>query len=235
MNDMKRALHDAFAPPPPERKREFLRQHAATAMPMHRMLLTQAGYIPLWVRVMSLGILCLGILIALTMGELRMMLLSALTPLLSLILIAECGRSERHGMAELELSTRLSLKALVLARLAILGGGCLGILALLLPMALWQGTVAPVAAGLYLLTPFLLNTYAGLHMVRRFRGSEGMYGCVGVTACTVCLLLLSHSRYPAMYLQSSLQLWALAAALLCWGIGKQWAILISQKEELQWS
>lgn len=235
MNDIKQALHTAFAAPPPERKRDFLRQHAAAAMPTHRMLLAQAGYIPVWVRVTSLAVLCLGPLISLTMGELRMMLLSALTPLLSLTLVAECGRSERHGMAELELSTRLSLKTLVLARLAILGSGCLAILALLFPMALWQGTVGPIAAGLYLLTPFLLNTYAGLHIVRRFRGSEGMYGCVGVTACTVCLLLLSHSLYPAVYLQSALQLWALAAALLCRGIGKQWAALISQKEELQWS
>lgn len=235
MNDMKQALDTAFAAPAPSGKRAFLRQCTQPAPPLYRILLTQMGYIRKWVWCVAAGIFAAAILAALTLSELTVRVISASTPLLALTLVTECGRSEHYGMTELEMATRLSLRTLVLARLGILGCFCLAVIGSLLPIALWQGTVHPIAAGLYIVTPFLMNTFVGLCIVRRFRGSEGSFLCTGVTACIVCLLLLSHPLCPALYLETAIRLWAAAALLLCWGIGKQGFGLLKQKEELTWS
>ncbi len=48
-------------------------------------------------------------------------IVSAFTPFLALLLIAESTKSAIYGMNELEMSARFSLKSVVLARLIILG------------------------------------------------------------------------------------------------------------------
>ena len=66
-------------------------------------------------------------------------ILSACIPFLALATIAEAGRSARFGMEELELSARFSLQAVLCARLGILGGGNLLLLAVLMPFGTYSG------------------------------------------------------------------------------------------------
>ena len=61
-------------------------------------------------------------------------IVSAFTPFLALLLIAESTKSAIYGMNELEMSARFSLKSVVLARLIILGVFNFGIFCIIIPV-----------------------------------------------------------------------------------------------------
>lgn len=235
MNKLKKELELAFYAPNPLRKREFMRKLPPPKMNIGEFLFTQIGYIRKWVWCVSALIFIASVLGVAFLSLDMLRVISALTPLLALTVVSESGRSEFYEMAELEMATRFSLKSVTLARLSILGIVDLILLCLLVPIGLWKNTLSPVAAGLYIITPFLLTAFSGLLIVRKFRGRESMYACVGVTACVSLLALFSHSTAPAIYQQSKLIWWAAAALALCVGTAKQYIAIIKRTEELTWS
>jgi len=115
MTKWKSELHRGFATPPPTRKREFLRQFAPPQTSLADVLLSQLGYIQAWVWVLSGAIYAAAALLLLAQSPYLLHMLSACAPLLALTIVTESSRSVRCGMAELELSTRFSLKPVVLA------------------------------------------------------------------------------------------------------------------------
>ena len=121
MTDWKAELQQGFTPPPPAKKREFLRQFPSMPISLGDVLLSQLGYIQTWVWVLSGAIYAAAALMLLAKSPHLLQLLSACAPLLALTIVSESSRSVRFGMAELELSTRFSLKTVVLARLIPLG------------------------------------------------------------------------------------------------------------------
>lgn len=121
MKQWKDELKLAFDAPGPERKREFIRQLEPQKVPSYRALFTQAAYIRKWVWCVSVIVFATAILGAAFLPNTGIWLISGLTPLLALTIIAESGRSECYGMAELEMATRFSLRSVTLARLGILG------------------------------------------------------------------------------------------------------------------
>ena len=232
MNNWKTALSRAFAPPPPLKKASFLMELPPPAMPPHRFLITQIGYIRKWVWCVSALVFLSALYSAHFLPRDAIWITAACTPLLALSLIAESGRSQFYGMEELEMATRFSFKSVTLARLGILGLMDLGLLILLIPLGVHA---APLSAGVCIVTPYLGTCFAGLWILRHFKGREAMYACGGVTLCVSFSVTLSHSQLPFLYQENCLAWWAAAAIVLCVSAGKQYKAFIQEQEEFSWS
>lgn len=235
MDKWKDELKQAFEAPQPVRKRNFLRHLDLPRMSVHEFLFAQIGYIRKWVWCVSTLIFVVSILGLAFLPGTVLWLISGLTPLLALTIISESGRSELYKMVELEMATRFSLRSVTFARLAILGLMDLLLLGVLLPIGLWNDTVAPFSAALYMITPFLLTTFIGLYIVRKFRGQEAMYACVGTSVGISISLLLSHNIIPFIYQEQCLTAWMIIALALLFGNGKQCIAIIKKTEELAWN
>lgn len=230
MTKWKSELHRSFAAPPPARKREFLRQFSVTSMSLMDVLYSQLGYIQKWVWVLSAVIYAAAVLMIFTDFPYLLHMLSTCAPLLALTVVTESSRSVRCGMAELELSTRFSLKTVVLARLIPLG--CIHPLGLLL---LSFGFGRPLAAILYSIAPFLLTAFLGLSVTRRYRSHEAIYACGGIAFAISLLTLFSHHLFAALYEGRHLIWWLLAVAVLAAATGKLYKTILFETEELAWN
>jgi len=235
MNNWKDALKIGFAPPRPVRKREFLRRLELPGMSLPQFLWSQVGYIRKRAWCLSALVFALAVLDMVFFPGSVVWLISGLAPLLALTLVSESGRSRLYGMAELEMASRFSLRSVTLARLGILGLGNFLLLMALLAMGVWHGAVDAFAAALYLFTPYLLSTFTGLPIVRRLRGQEGLFACVGASVAISVFLLLSPRAMPVMYEKRFLTVWMSAALALVFGNGKQCVAMINRTEELIWS
>lgn len=235
MDKWKDELRQALEAPQPARKRNFLRHLDLPRIPVHEFLFAQLGYIRKVVWCVSTLTFVVSILGLAFLPGTVLWLISGLTPLLALTIISESGRSELYKMAELEMATRFSLRSVTFARLAILGLMDLLILGVLFPIGLWNDTVAPFAAALYMITPFLLTTFIGLYIVRKFRGQEAMYACVGTSIGISISLFFSHNIVPFIYQEQCLTAWMITALALLFGNGKQCIAMIKKTEELAWN
>lgn len=235
MDKWKNELKQAFEAPRPVRKKDFLRQLDLPGMPVHEFLFSQIGYISKWIWCVSAIVFIISILGVAFLPDTVLWFISGLTPLLTLTISSESGRSELYKMAELEMATRFALRSVIFARLAILGLMNLLILGVLLLIGLWNDTVTSWAAALYIITPFLLSAFTGLYIVRKFRGQGAMYACVGTSVGISVFLFLSHSIIPFIYQEWCLTAWMITALVLLFGNGKQCIAMIKQTEELAWN
>lgn len=225
---LKKELNRCFEAPPPLHKREFLQTLERPRMSLPEFMLSQLGYIRKWVWGISVLVFAVS-MIGATICSIDMLWgISALTPLLAVIFLSESGRSETYQMAELEMATRFSLRSIIFARLGILGVENLLLLFLLLPAGTWNNTLSPARAGVYILTPFLLTTLLGLHIVCAIRGREGIRFCIGIAACVSFSVFFLRTALPQAYQENQLVWWIAALVLLCAGTAKQYYEMIQR-------
>ncbi len=254
---LKEELQCAFAAPKPQRREAFLQLLSERSLGTEQSLetdrllktglpsfvLSQVMYISKGIWWLSAAVFAAACLLAASPGMAGdrnqnqvIWGISALAPLLAMTVIAESGRSQSFRMAELEMATRFSLRSVALARLGILGLENLGMLILLAFMgrggdgAGQDGSI--VQAGLGILRPYLLTSFLGLWIVRRFRGREAVYYCFGMAACISILVFMTpgHMRYPEQ--ERNLLWWAAAAFALGVGTVKQYVRLVGETAEL---
>ena len=235
MTHRKHELTCAFSPPPPVGKRAFLRRTAYCQMSTAAFLHGQLRYLKKWVWCASALIFAFGIFGAAVLSLNMLWIIASYTPILAVTILSESGRSQRHQMEELELSTRFSLRSVILARFAILGLTDLFLLALLIPIALLNNSLSLLAAGLYITTPFLLTVCIGLAITRRLRGQEGLYACWAMSLLVSISVGLSHIKAPFLYQEQHVLWWGLLFAALCIATAKHSASIIQQTEELSWN
>ncbi len=234
MTRWKNEIKQAYAPPPPLRKREFLRNQQP-CMSVPHFLLSQLGYIRKWVWLASALIYFTAIIVAWADSPYVVLLISACTPLLALTIISECGRSECYEMAELEMATRFSLRSVVLARLSLLGIFNLLLLVLLILIGCGSSTYQPFTVGIYISVPFLLACFLCLFISQTYRGQNGLYFCVGSTFCISIFVLFSHFSIEFIYEEQNIIWWTVGIIALCIGIWNQSVKIINQTEELLWN
>lgn len=230
--NFKAELSYAFEAPEPLRKKEFLKGLQKPRISMYEFIISQIGYIRSWTWCVSALVFCLSLGGTVLLPAEVLWPISALTPLLALTIVTECGRSESYEMEELEMATRFSLKSVVIARLGILGVENLLFLFLMIPVGIWRHEFSPMRMGLYILTPYLLTTFTGLYIMRKFRGLEAALICAGIAGIVSFSLLLFQYSYPQVYQNENLVWWAVAALLLCAGVVKQTWQMINRTEEL---
>lgn len=233
--DMKERLKEYFAAPEPERKGHFLNSLPAKPVGLSDFLLFQAAYIPKWVWGLSVLVFAPALVGAGFLKKDMLWCISACMPILALALVAESGRSERWGMAELEMSTRFSRKSILLARLGILGLADLLLFFLLLPLAYMNGDRSLLETGIYMLCPYLLTVFLGLWASRRVHGRECAWVC-GAIALGVSLgNTLMYQSIQGFYAPTGFRWWAAAFVLLSLGAARQCAETVKQKGETLWN
>lgn len=233
--ELKRFLQKEFEAPKPVRKERFFRNVGIRPIGYFEFLRTQAAYIRKWIWLLSGIVFGSTVLGATGMKKDMLWCMTALMPVLALTVITESGRSEACGMAEFELSTRFSLKSVVLARLAILGGANLLLICLLLPIVAESGTSAIFRTGVYMLCPYFLTVFLGLWSVRRIRGRENIYVCAGIAAAVSIGGMCLYWAVPFFYDGSGMAWWTAALVITAAGALRQGAKMIRQTEELAWN
>lgn len=216
MEMLERELQILFQVPAPQRRDTFLGRRPRTFMSHADFVRIQAAYIRK--RVWILSVAMFGILVGSTAGCRQEALWNAagMMPFLALLAAQEHVRSTMYNMTELELSTRFSVKSIVLARMGLLGSFHLLLLLLLLPFLAAYGQKGIWQTGVYLLVPYLMTTFLSLAWVRRVRGRESLYLCLGV-AVMVSSLQVVGSSVGDWYRGKLLPWWLLALVLLLAG------------------
>lgn len=180
---MKEALKEAFEAPAPTRKQEFLRGVPLQRVSVFSFMLSQTGYIRKRVLGLSMFLFVLSLTGACFLELDMLWVISAFMPFIALSAVAENSRSMAYGMDELEMSSRFSLRNVVLARMGIMGVLHLVLMCLLMPLAYVHSIFTVLQVGVYMLIPYLMTDVVSLWIIRNIRGKEGLYSCVGVAVC----------------------------------------------------
>lgn len=215
--ELKKQIAKAFDAPTPGRKVQFIHSLPRPHISTKTFICSQIPFIKKSVWLMSILILLPVAWAASFASENTVWIVSAFTPFLALLLIAENTKSAIYGMNELEMSARFSLKSVVLARLIILGVFNFGIFCIIIPVCHVANSISFMQTGVYLFVPYLLTTSISLYLVRRFRNKEVIYGCMAVAVFVSGVNMTL--RYMADFLfQTNYLVWWIVAALFLFGI-----------------
>ncbi|MBR6536654.1 MAG: hypothetical protein IKT67_05590 [Lachnospiraceae bacterium] len=227
----KELLKQMFAAPEPKRKKDFLRALPRKEAGLGTLLFSQAAFIRKWVWAVSFLLFGSVVWIAQYTEQECIWVLSAVVPFGALLLILEFARSTAYGMAELEMTSRFSLRTVLLARMSMLGAvQLLG----LIPAAFVLGTQL-FTSCVYILVPYLLTAVLGLVVVRHLPGREGMFVCGGISAFVCALCPISRLYLPNLYGAEGSIWWKLAAVLLAIVLMKEYGKTMKHLEELTWN
>ncbi len=240
---LKNALQASFAAPQPADKERFLKTLRFPKISYRKFLLTQFCYIRKRVWGVSALIVLLGWAIAFFPPSSvdwhteagTIWSISAILPFLAMLTSTELYRSCFHRMAELETACRFSLPQIVMARIAVLGGGNFVILTLLLIFMSRISAYSLLQVIAYLMVPYLITCATCLWILNRVRGRENVYCCAAAVGfiCVVNVVFSSTVQY--FYLSAYLHYWLLLFASSGALIGIQVRNLLKQTEDRTWN
>ena len=230
-HSLQKELQQAFEAPSPLYKKDFLQKNFLKKMEfskisMAEFVFSQISYIRKWTWSISTLIFAISLTGSIILSLDMLWVISAFSPVLALTILSESGRSESYKMAELEIATRFSLRSVLFARSGILGTGNLVLLCLMMPLGLRNNEFSPLQAGVSVITPFLLTSFIGLWIVRKFRGREAMYFCAGIAACISVSVFFFHMTVPRIYQGNHIVWWLIGILLLCIGTVVQYCEII---------
>ena len=201
---LKEELCRYYEAPKPRRKQAFIRQFVVQKINLPRLVLMQAKYISKWVWLVS-ACLCVVIYAAThVMEDKYVSMVYGLIPFLVMISLTESTRSYRYGMEELELSTRFSLKSIIMARMAMLGVGNLAVL-IVIANILGQREGYHL---LHVLTPYFLTAGGSLYIVRMVRGNENTFFCFTLAIAVSFLQMLLPWQFKEVFMPDYMPIWA---------------------------
>lgn len=232
---LKNALKVSFEPPKPMKKEQFLQHMEILSIGMPEFIRLQAAYIRKRIWIISTLIFTAAFLGAQWVEQDVLWCISGSMPLLAWLILAESRRSECYAMAEFELSTRFSLKSVMLARLGIIGISNFLLICLVIPFAASNSKVSLFQTGICIFCPYLLTTFLGLWVSRNLRGKEEGVLCGGIAILVSLSNSIFYQTIPDFYTQKTLLWWIIA--FLAFGIGtaKQCYLITKQTEELAWN
>lgn len=231
---MKIALQKACEPPKAAKKEDFLRNMPLERISYGRFCLGQTAYISKAVWTLSLVTLVIIMAAWRLMPLEKIRFIAAFMPFLALSAVNESRRSQSFSMAELEMSTRFSLKSVVLARMEIIG---VLHLVLVTAAAIFSGADnLPVwQAGVYLLTPYLLVTGLCLVLTRRSSYGEEDYAYLAAAVLVSVGQLLAENIFKVLYNPEYFAFWLGVLLIVgAWSIA-EYRRSLKQMEELMWS
>lgn len=192
---------EVFSAPIPQKKKEFLEylqeenvyrdnvQRKKTqvintsnnSIGIGAFLLSQIAYIRKRVYLASLLILVLAVMAADYAGKDSVGAVAAMMPFIALCMVTESARSETYDMVELEMTSRFSIRTIMLARLGTIGFVHMILLCILIPIVGHSALISFIHAGIYLLVPYLATSVLEFAAVRRFRGKEVISVCMAIS------------------------------------------------------
>ena len=236
-NQLKRTIQKAFAAPEPDQqeKERFLRTLPQPRIGMFRFILVQASYIRKVTWFLSGLILLLALFGACNMRQDTLWAVSAVVPVLGLLVVTEGNRSMMYGMSEFEMSTRFSLKSVVLARMSILGLIHFAFIAVLAPLCRIGNDFSLLQTGMYLLVPYLLTVNCSLWIARRTNDKEMIYGCMCVATIVSGINTGLHFVTDLIYQEIYTGWWIALSVLLFIGLAYEIHCSIKRTEEYTWN
>lgn len=232
---LKRALKESFGAPAPVKKKEFLRSIQKPSISTFEFVCTQAAYIRKWVWGLSAVIFVTAVIGFEWIDKNLLWCISSFMPLLALAFLSQCGRAEVYGMAEFELSTRFSMKSVVLARLGIIGISTLVLLCVVTLFIATNSKVTVLKTGVYIICPYLLTVFLGFWAVRNIHRKESFYFCTGIAMAVSCANIILPQLFSILYARQNFIWWLAALVILCIGMANQCYKMIKQTEELAWN
>ena len=236
-NKFKRSIQKAFDSPKPnqQEKARFLRTLPQPRISMFRFILVQATYMRKITLVFSVLLLPPAVIGANYISENTLWFVSAFVPILGLLAVAESIRSTMYGMSEFEMSTRFSLKSVVLARMSVLGVLDLIILACIIPLCYTGSEFSLLQTGIYLLAPYMLTVNISLWIVRHFQSQETIYVCMSIAALVGGADVGLHFITDLIYQNTYIVWWFALSVLLFAGLVHEIYLTIKQTEEYTWN
>ncbi len=236
-NQLKRSIQKAFAAPKPnqQEKVKFLRSLPQPQIGMFRFILVQASYVRKLSWALSGLILLLALFCAYNISQDTLWVVSAFVPLLGLLAVTESTRSMTYGMSEFEMSTRFSLKSVVLARMSILGLINLSIITFLTPLCRIGNNFSLLQTGMYLMVPYLLTVNFSLWIARRVNGKETIYGCMCVAVIVSGIHTGLHFVTDLIYQEIYTSWWLVLSILLLIEMVYEIHCTIKRTEEYTWN
>ncbi|MBQ7919461.1 MAG: hypothetical protein IJ324_05925 [Lachnospiraceae bacterium] len=233
--EMKTYLQEAFEAPEPVKKKEFLQMVRTENVSTFDFVKAQIGYIRKRVWVVSVFIFMLVLASADYVGKESIWIVSALVPYIALCAIAEGTRSTAYGMSELEMSTRFSLKSVILARLTAIG--CLHalLLGVMIPVAGGTAFLPVIRSGIYVILPYLLTTVLGLLAVRKLYDWESTYVCMGCAVMVSLLSVWTRGFLVWIYEEKYFIWWCALVVYLLVKVIKEYKKIIYQTEDVAWN
>ncbi len=166
-----------FEAPEPERKQAFLEKmsHIHVQPPgktnIIYMAWVQFFYISKWLWTLSAFIFACIFISSRYISEDMLWLLSAALPFIVAFSLSESMRSVIYGMREFEMSSRFTIKSVIMMRVIITGA--VNMLMLLAVAGLSGGGMC--RNMLYMLVPYLSSATGGFAILRKFPSREGVY------------------------------------------------------------
>ena len=236
-NKLKRNIQKAFEAPQPNRqeKARFLRALPQPRISMFRFILVQASYMRKMTLVFSVLLLLPAVIGANYISENTLWIVSAFVPILGLLAVTEGNRSMMYGMSEFEMSTRFSLKSVVLARMSILGLINFAVIAILTPLCRIGNDFSLLQTGMYLLVPYLLTVNFSLWIARRVNGKETVYGCTCVAVIVSGINVGLHFVTDLVYQEIYIGWWIVLSVFLLIELAHELHCTIKQTEEYTWN
>ena len=133
------------------------------------------------------------------------------------------------------MSSRFSLKSIVLSLIGSLGGCHLILLVILIPLSAAYSVATVFQVGLYLLVPYLLTTCIGLLAVRKVHGKEAIYVCMGIAISVSGLNMFIRTIFPYIYTNEYNLNWLILLLIIGVSVIVELRKNIKQTEELTWS
>jgi len=234
---LKRNIQKAFKTPEldEQKKAEFLKKVPQPPISMWQFILIQAAYLRKRTWVFSLLLLFPSVIGACHIGYETLWITSAIVPFLGLLAVAENNRSITYGMSEFELSTRFSLKSVVLARMSILGVLDFIILACLVPLCWIGNNFSFIQTGTYIVVPYLLTVNLSLLVTRHIHSREAIYGCMTVAVLVCGINVGLHYMVSVIYTLSYFGWWLAFAFSLIGIMAHEIYYTIKQMEEYSWN
>ena len=236
-NQLKRSIQKAFAAPKPDQqeKARFLRKLPQPQISMFRFILVQASYVRKVSWVLSGLILLLALFGAYNISQDTLWVVSAFVPALGLLAVTEGNRSMMYGMSEFEMSTRFSLKNVVLARMSILGLFNFAVIAVLTPLCRIGNDVSLLQTGMCLLVPYLLTVNFSLWIARRINDKEIIYGCMCVATIVSGINTSLHFATDLIYQEIYTSWWLVLSVFLLIELAYEIHCTIKRTEDYTWN
>lgn len=230
-NDVKRLLKNAYPVEPSERKTVFLRMYQPRQMNYRELLGLQFQYMGPQLVILYGYALATFLGIAVHADAALARLFAALMPVLALTALTGLGKSEKCGMAELEMASRFSLRMLKILRLSLVG--LAGVVAMTT-----VSCVLKIVTGVNLLCslalaciPYLSTTFFSMLLIRKWHSRKNIYGCMAI-ALAVCLFTFCGAEIMVGLSRGILWTVLLSCVFLA---GSEIRKYLKESETLQWN
>lgn len=175
------SLGQLYLMPNPQKKEDFLRTIRLPELSFREFICIQMGYIRKWNWILAIAIFFISLYVTRYMQDAALWTISAMTPFLALATVLEGARSRKYGMEELEMSSRFSLKVVILARIGTLGLGDLIFIIAIIPFLIAGNHGELVIRSIYILVPYLASAFMNFYIIRKAKIQEGGYYCIAAT------------------------------------------------------